>query len=345
MRRTLFLFVILLFPALVLALNAPKNQKDRSRAIPVIFDTDMGNDVDDVMALAMLLNYEKEGMISIKAITSSKANIYSVEYIDAFCRFMGRNDIPLGYVYDGPNPGKGAYLVQTLDSVVDGKKVMTPRKDIQKNLLPAYQMIRDVLAKEKDHSVVIISVGPETNLSRLLSSKADKQCKLSGRDLVRKKVKGLYVMGGRFNTEPLTPEWNILQDIQAAQQVFEQWPTPIVVAGGEVGEQLRYPAQSILHDFEDSRYNPLCISYGVFLPMPYDRQCWDQVPVIMAFDSSLQFFRQSERGNIAIDEKGRSIFTKDAKGLHSYVILNTDRKADVVKFIESKVKKKIDRKY
>lgn len=34
-------------------------QKETTSAIPVILDTDVGNDIDDVLAMQMLLNYEK----------------------------------------------------------------------------------------------------------------------------------------------------------------------------------------------------------------------------------------------------------------------------------------------
>ena len=38
-------------------------QKETTSAIPVILDTDVGNDIDDVLAMQMLLNYEKKGKI------------------------------------------------------------------------------------------------------------------------------------------------------------------------------------------------------------------------------------------------------------------------------------------
>ena len=35
-------------------------QKETTSAIPVILDTDVGNDIDDVLAMQMLLNYERK---------------------------------------------------------------------------------------------------------------------------------------------------------------------------------------------------------------------------------------------------------------------------------------------
>ena len=41
-------------------------QKETTSAIPVILDTDVGNDIDDVLAMQMLLNYEKKEKIDKK---------------------------------------------------------------------------------------------------------------------------------------------------------------------------------------------------------------------------------------------------------------------------------------
>lgn len=85
--------------------------------IPVIFDTDPGNDIDDVLALQMLLNYHKEGRIDLRGIGIGKMYPRAIEYVDAYCRHNGLNDIPLGYVYDGANPlpEAGDYVTGTLE--------------------------------------------------------------------------------------------------------------------------------------------------------------------------------------------------------------------------------------
>lgn len=53
-------------------------------------------------------------------ITISKCNPYSLEYIDAYCRFNDKYDIPLGYAYNGMNTDDGHYLRQTLDTIYGG---------------------------------------------------------------------------------------------------------------------------------------------------------------------------------------------------------------------------------
>ena len=61
-----------LFTAFAMAVLAGCSAKE-DEVVPVpmkvIFDSDFGNDVDDVFALQMLINYENEGKVDLKGIT------------------------------------------------------------------------------------------------------------------------------------------------------------------------------------------------------------------------------------------------------------------------------------
>ena len=285
--------------------------------VKVIFDTDLGNDIDDVLALQILLNYEKQGKIELLGITASKANPYSVEYIDAYCNFNNRPDIPIGYVYNGVNPEDGTYLLQTLDTIIDGQKILHPQRSLKDSLPEAYALLRKLLSSQKDSSVIFIAVGPETNLARLLNSQPDKYSELNGRELVAKKVKLLSVMAGLYGNEFDFPEWNIVQDLPAAQTVFEKWPTRIVASGWELGNKLLFPHQNILNDFD--KKHPLSVSYKLYDKMPYDRQTWDLTSVLYAIEPDKNYFGLSRNGNIRIDSIGKSIFTSDKNGAHQYL--------------------------
>lgn len=70
--------------------------------VKVIFDTDMGNDIDDALALDMLYKYADEGRITLLGITSNKEeHPASVEYIDILNTFYGYPDIPVGRIREG----------------------------------------------------------------------------------------------------------------------------------------------------------------------------------------------------------------------------------------------------
>src|SRR5205085_11191369 len=64
--RTRTLMKILLAATLMLAVSAS------AAPVPVIFDTDMGNDIDDALALAMLHALQTKGEAKLLAVTITK---------------------------------------------------------------------------------------------------------------------------------------------------------------------------------------------------------------------------------------------------------------------------------
>ena len=307
--------------------SSEKSAAPQTTAEPVrvIFDTDLGNDIDDVLALQMLLNYHRRGEINLLGISISKANPLAIEYIDGFCNFNSVPDMALGYVYDGATPEEGNYLRPTLDATYAGEKVLHPKRSLADSIPVAYKMIRKILSGQPDSSVVMVVVGPETNLCRLIESEADEYSMLSGTDLMKQKVKLVSVMGGNYGNEPF-PEWNIITDLKAAQVLFSQCPVPVIASGFEIGTALPYPNKSIEEDFPDKLKNPLCISYSKWGEMPYDRPTWDLTSVLVVAEPEKEYFRLSPKGKISIDEKGNSIFSPDEEGMHRFLILDDSNK-------------------
>ena len=78
--------------------------------VKLIFDTDMGNDIDDAQALAMIHALQDRGAVELLAVTSTKDHPLSAAYIDALNTFYGRPDIPIGAVKNGVTPEQGKYL-------------------------------------------------------------------------------------------------------------------------------------------------------------------------------------------------------------------------------------------
>ena len=62
-----------------------------NKPIPVIFDTDMGNDVDDALALCMLFTAEDMGLCKILCIAHNKDNLNSAVATDIVSKYYGRS--------------------------------------------------------------------------------------------------------------------------------------------------------------------------------------------------------------------------------------------------------------
>ena len=296
------------------------------RPIPVIFDTDMGNDIDDALALQMLFNYERQGLIELKGITISKCNPHSVEFVDGVCRFNGFENMPLGFSYNGPNPEDNTYLLPTLEAKKgDGSPLIEPQRTLDSGIDEGHIALRKMLVKEKDGSVLLIATGPLTNIARLLESAPDEISPLDGVALVQKKVKSLHIMNGFYDR--VAAEWNTLQDLEASKIVFDLCPVQLIASGWEIGGVVHYPHESILGDFGNPDENPVCVAYVHYQPMPYDRETWDLTSVFDAIDPDHSVFQRSEPGRIAVREDGATIFTPDPAGKHQYLIVPNPDKA------------------
>ena len=61
-----------------------------------------------------------------------------------------------------------------------------------------YKLLRQLLAKEEDKSVVVVAVGFSTNLARMMESKGDEFSPLGGKELFAQKVEKVFIIAGNF---------------------------------------------------------------------------------------------------------------------------------------------------
>jgi inosine-uridine nucleoside N-ribohydrolase len=292
------------------------------RPVRLIFDTDMGNDIDDALALGVIHALQSRDECELLAVTLGKDNEYSAPFVDLVNTFYGRGDVPVGVVRSGKTPEDGKY-VRPVAEAVDGGKQRYPHDLLSGKAAPeAVDLLRRVLAAQPDHSVVVVVVGFSTNPARLLESGPDKHSPLPGVELVARKCRLLSSMAGIFNKGEKHKEYNVVVDIPAARKVFADWPTPIVVSGYEIGRAITYPAVSIERDFAYVRHHPLAEGYRLYMKMPYDRPTWDLTSVLYAVRPERGYFGLSEPGAVSIDEQGHSSHIRAAQGKHRYLTVD-----------------------
>jgi inosine-uridine nucleoside N-ribohydrolase len=313
------LFKVALIAGLAVSLYAA------SAPVRVIFDTDMGNDVDDALALGILHALESRGEAKLLAVTVTKDNPYAAAFVDVIDTFYGRGKIPIGIVKGGKTPRDSPMIrVPSERKKPDGSFVY-PRRMSLGAAPDATAVLRQALAQEKDASVVIVQVGFSTNLARLLESRADQISPLTGSQLAAQKVRLLVTMAGHF--PPAEPEYNVVTDIPSAQKVFAEWPSPVVFSGFEIGQALLFPARSIEQDFSWVPDHPVVDAYLNYMHMPYDRPTWDLTAALYAVRPDANYFSLSPEGKVRVDEKGNTLFTASAGGKHRYLILDEAAKA------------------
>ena len=315
----------LLILAALAALCMPAVRAQQTPAAPlrVIFDTDMGNDVDDPLALDMLYKAVDRGEIILLGILSSKDTEFSPRYIDMMNTWYGYPEIPVGRVRDGGVLKRDDYARAVCESG------LFPRSRRDRDYGDPVTLYRRLLAESPDSSVVVVSVGFSTNLGRLLESRGDKYSPLDGIELVKRKVKFCSVMGGSFGDKPRA-EYNIVNDIPNAKRLFALCPVPVAVVSLELGKTVNYPGASIETDFAWAGKHPMVEGYKAYRKMPYDRPTWDMMSVLYVLRPEM--FGVSEPGIICVDDQGYTYFTPTPRGKHTVLTLTPGQQDAVLRF-------------
>lgn len=297
--------------------------------VRLIFDTDMGNDIDDALALGVIHALQSRGECQLLAVTVSKDNEFAGPFCDLVNTFYGRGKIPIGVVRKGPTPEDSRYIKEPALAADDGQLRYPHDLASGKDAPEATGLLRQLLSQQPDKSVVLVVVGFSTNISRLLDTPADQHSPLTGRELVAAKCRLLSMMAGNFAVKDRTKEYNVYVDAPAATNIFQNWPTPIVASGFEIGNAITYPAQSIENDYRYVKHHPLREAYGLYQKMPYDRQTWDLTSVLYAVRPERGYFGLSPHGTITVDDKQITQFADTPTGRHRYLTVNPEQIARV----------------
>ena len=199
------------------------------KRIPVILDTDIGNDIDDTRALVFALLRDE---LDIRLVTTVLGDpIYSAKLIAKLVQVCGKAPIDIGLGKSGPEPARyqGAWVADYDLSSYGGKIY----GDGVARMLEVIH--------ECTETVTILGMGPCTNLAEAL--RRDPR--------IAEKVRVISIFGGLFRgyfgPEPCA-EYNVHQDMEAAKAVLAGYPhlliSPIdtffdMVLDGERLERIR----------------------------------------------------------------------------------------------------------
>ncbi|HSV73845.1 MAG TPA: nucleoside hydrolase [Chthonomonadales bacterium] len=268
------------------------------QSIPrIILCVDLAEDVDDAGAIATLHALADRGECEILAILVSAKNEWSVPCADAINTWYGRPNLPIGYQrrhqfgYRNPrDPDR-----DTSSRYAEAVARAFPHDLRRSSDAPdAALLSRRILAGQPDGSVTIVSVGFLSNLAALLDTGPDEHSPLNGEELVRQKVKQWVCMGGIFPGGRFPDgqgEYNLMYDTVASVRAVNDWPTPVVFSGFEIGAAIKVGARLR----ETPETNPVRAAYLHFNNLQ-DREAWDQTAVLFAVRGARDYWRLSEPG-------------------------------------------------
>jgi hypothetical protein len=237
----------------------------------VVFDCDMGESVDTALAVAMLYGIQGKNEGRVLSISTSKPNLKAAAFCDTLARFYlgepGPFSPPLsiGMAETGPAPADTPLLTAVSAKFPAKLQRLTDTAD-------PVALIRNALSAQFDGNASVVLAGPATNLARLLDLPGAKE-------LIKKKVKVLAIAEPRLDRDPA-----------AFTRITSDWPSPIVIAGPELGVRLPFPATSIEKDFAWSPAHPVVEAYRAWHSMPYDAPTWAMVAALHAAKPAENYF-------------------------------------------------------
>ncbi len=305
--------LLLAISLVISGLNFTAQAQETPFPTSIIFETDMGNDIDDAMALDILYKNMDSHNIDLLGISVHKNNPHAAEFIDIMNNWYGHKRIPIG-VNTSCVTDMGCIDYCTKVCAMNDKDGMALFERSKKpRFEEAVDMYRRLLAEQDNKSVVIVTVGFSTTMAALLKSEGDNHSPLSGRELVEKKVKYFSIMAGEFENQDHR-EFNIEKDVEAAKYFFENSPVPFVVTPFKLGTQILYPAKSILNDFEWGMKHPFVEAYKNYLEMPYDCCTFDVIATYYACFPNTENLTLSEEGEVEIYDDGKTRFIPKKEG-------------------------------
>lgn len=260
---------------------APAAAVRAGEPVRVILDVDLAEDVDDAGALAVLHALADLGEAEILGVLISSKNEWVGPCLDAINTWYGRPDLPIGYQrshqygYRNPdNPDR-----ETPSRYAEAVARAFPHDLARSSDAPeAVGLCRRLLAGQPDGGVTLITVGFLTNLRDLLDSRPDEHSPLDGERLMAQKVAQWVCMGGIFPGGQFPDgggEYNLMYDTAASVRAVNDWPTPVVFSGFEIGAAIKTGARLR----ETPEENPVRACYQHYNGLQ-ERESWDLTAVL-----------------------------------------------------------------
>ncbi|MBI2808739.1 MAG: nucleoside hydrolase [Planctomycetes bacterium] len=264
---------------------------------PILFDFDIGEDIDDTFALATVLASPE---LDLRGVTTVGHDPY--KRAQMACRFLtavGRREIPVAAGEQGkPTKPLASWQVQY------GNHASVYFRDPKPAKARAPEFLYEKLKAEPGR-LTVLAVGPLTNIAKLFTDYPDS----------KKMIKRLVIMGGsarRGYSDGSKPqaEYNIAADVKAAQIVFSAG-VPLVVAPLDATAMVRLDAKRQKRLFD--RGSLLTLSVQALTQLWRDKNdpiLYDPVAVALVYTEK---FCTMEEMCLQVDDKGFTRISEDGR--------------------------------
>jgi purine nucleosidase len=213
-----------------------------AETVKVLFDTDIGSDIDDAVALAYLLSQPRCDLLGVTTVTGEPDR--RAEMASAMCRNVGRDDVP---IHAGCPQ---ALLIEMRQKRADQAEVLgnwDRQRDFATNT--AVEFMRKTV-RSHPGEVTLLTVGPLTNAGLLFAADPE----------IPSLLKQMVLMCGRF-FHAMGGEWNAIGDPHATAIVYgdgcQSRPPRHVSYGLDVTTRCRLDADQCRQRFTAKALQPV----------------------------------------------------------------------------------------
>lgn len=272
----------------------------------VIVDADICGDIDDLFAMRVLAQAEKQGKIVLVGINVSQPATQTAAGIDGFFCHDGISDICLGL-----DSTATVSSSKFLNECQKHYHTYTDNTELEESLVWYERALNFIPDNSK---AILLTLGYYTSLVRLFNN-------TSLKSLFQRKINHVYCMGGNF-VDPNYPEYNFQYNVENTRIFIGQCPVPIYfvgfetcgnVMGGKVIGERGYTfdlMQMALRAFYNNQYA---------ITEPMERNAPDAVAAMIACVDDPEYYNlKYVKGNISVNNNGSIAFTPSATGFRKW---------------------------
>jgi len=271
----------------------------------IILDTDIGTDVDDALALAVLLGSKEVDLIGISTVYGDVLLRSAIAM--HLCSLVNRA-IPTYLGESNPISGREVWM-----SGSEGKNYENLKSYSHESKGAVEYLVQTINANPQ--LIEILAIGPLTNVALAIKSSPD----------FIKNAKRIWIMGGDFTQSRV--EHNFKCDTTAAKIVLEsQIPISILDLPNSQKTIIRMPEIDRIKDAQN--LGPLLYSEIMSWIQPRN-QDWTipHDPIAALAMIAPEYFDASPIGQVTIDDDGKSFWKESLSGNVTLLIPNDPEKA------------------
>jgi len=280
--------------------------------IKVLFDTDIGTDIDDAVALAYLLREERCDLLGVTTVTGEP--VKRAMLASALCIAAGRPDIPVIPGIEQPIFGRVRQTPYTQEKVLERLPHQTEFPNIS-----AVEFMRKTI-RENPGEVTLLAVGPLTNVALLFAMDRE----------IPSMLRSLVLMCGDFKSDKA--EWNAKLDRFATATVYSSDVRSTVSYGFDVTSTFSIDHGEMISRFNGGLADKVKEFATEYMSKPTRRLFFhDPLAAVGLFHPEVCTYR---RGDISVrvdmdENSGYTDFTENENGIH--LVADT---VDVEKFYD-----------